>query len=103
VSKIHHNAYSIIVLDETFDGGTPAQNHVLAHIQLLPMDMRRQLFVCLLSESLQTLDQLVSFRMGVDLVLNLQDLARAKIILNRTMNEHFVLYRIYKDELNRRA
>lgn len=103
VSKIHHNAYSLVVLDESFDGGSPTQNLVLGHIQLLPMDMRRQLFVCLLSEGLQTLDQLAAFRMGVDMVLNLKDLSKTRIILNRTMKEHFVLYRIYKDELNRRA
>lgn len=103
VSKIHHNAYSLVVLDESFDGGSPTQNLVLGHIQLLPMDMRRQLFVCLLSEGLQTLDQLAAFRLGVDMVLNLKDLSKARIILTRTMKEHFVLYRIYKDELNRRA
>ncbi|NLJ29936.1 MAG: hypothetical protein GX433_18290 [Deltaproteobacteria bacterium] len=103
VSKIHHNSYTLILLDESFDGGTPDHNLVLGHLQLLPMDMRRQLFVCLLSENHPTLDQLAAFGMGVDMILNPRELEKAGIILNRSLKEHFALYRIYKEELYKRG
>lgn len=102
LGKIHHNHYDLIILEESFDAADAAENLVLHHIQLLPMHVRRQFYVCLLSETHPTLDAMRAFRMGVNLIVNVQDLEKAKIILARSMKEHKTFYSFFNSELNRK-
>ena len=99
LGKLHHNNYDLIILEENFDSQKTASNLVLHHVQLLPMHVRRQFFLCLLSETKPTLDAMLAFRMGVNLVLNLRDLEKAKIILARSMKEYRNFYGVFSAEL----
>ncbi|MFZ2444883.1 MAG: zinc-ribbon domain-containing protein [Syntrophobacteraceae bacterium] len=102
LGKLHHNSYDLIVLEENFDSAKATDNLVLHHVQLLPMHVRRQFYLCLLSEALPTLDAMMAFRMGVNLILNVADLEKAKIILARTMKEYKTFYGFFNSELNRK-
>jgi hypothetical protein len=61
------------------------------------------LFLCLLSRKLASFDQMTAFRMGVNLILNVQDLEKAKIILTRAVKEHESFYRLYIEELGKKG
>ena len=100
LGKLHHNHYDLITLEENFDSA--ASNLVLHHVQLLPMHVRRQFFLCLLSETKPTLDAMLAFRLGVNLVLNLRDIDKAKIILARSMKEYRNFYGAFTAELARK-
>jgi CheY-like chemotaxis protein len=103
LGKLNHNHYDLIVLDEAFDVKNSAGNLVLQHVQFLPMHLRRQFFLCLLSESMPTLDPMLGFKSGVNMVLNARDLDKSKIILARTMKEHRVFYNLFNMELTRKG
>jgi hypothetical protein len=100
LGKLHHNHYDLIVLEENFD--TAASNLVLHHVQLLPMHVRRRFFLCLLSETMPTLDAMIAFRLGANLILNLRDIDKAKIILARSMKEFRSFYGVFTTELARK-
>lgn len=102
LGKLHHNHYDLIVLDENFDAAKPTENLVLHHVQLLPMHGRRQFFLCLLSETKPTLDAMLAFRTGVNMVLNTQDIEKAKIIFARAMKDHKAFYSVFNQELNKK-
>ncbi len=102
LGKLHHNNYDLIILEENFDASTSADNLVLHHVQLLPMHVRRQFYLCLLSENMPTLDAMLAFRMGVNLILKTQDLEKAKIILARSIKEYKGFYGFFNAELNRK-
>lgn len=102
LGKLHHNTYDLIILEESFDTAQPRDNLVLHHVQLLPMHLRRQFFLCLLSESHPSLDAMLGFRMGVNLILNVADLDKAKIILARSLKEYKHFYGFFNAELNRK-
>jgi predicted Zn finger-like uncharacterized protein len=102
LGKLHHNNYDLMVLEEDFDSANIAENLVLHHMQLLPMHLRRQSFLCLLSETLPTLDTTLAFRLGVNLTMNLQDIEKAKLILARALKEHKNFYTFFNAELNRK-
>lgn len=102
LGKLHHNTYDLIILEETFDAAKSTDNLVLHHVQLLPMHVRRRFFLCLLSETMPTLDAMLAYRMGVNLILNVQDLEKAKIIFARSMKEYKNFYGFFNAELNRK-
>jgi predicted Zn finger-like uncharacterized protein len=103
LGKLHHNTYDLIILEENFDAPNAAENLVLHHVQLLPMHMRRQFFLCLLSETLPTLDATLAYRAGVNLILNIQELDKAKLIFARSLKEHRSFYSFFNAELNKKA
>ncbi|MFP5213180.1 MAG: hypothetical protein ACLGPL_07350, partial [Acidobacteriota bacterium] len=101
--KLRHNRYDVVVLDECYGGAKASDNLVLHHIQFLPMHVRREFFLCLLSETMTTLDAMAAFRKCVDMIVNIQDLDKFKIALSRAMKEHSVFYGIFRDELNKKG
>lgn len=103
LEKLHRNQYDMVVLDEVYGGTKPTENAVLQHFQFLPMHSRRHLFLCLLSENLPTLDRMVAFRLGVDMILNVRDLNKAKVMFVRSMKEYKHFYKVFADELEKRG
>lgn len=101
--KLDQNHYDMVLLDESFAGSDASDNPLLHHIQLLPMHVRREFFMCLLSETLPSLDRMVAFRMGVDMILNVQDLDKTKIILLREMKDHGIFYKVFVEELMKKG
>jgi predicted Zn finger-like uncharacterized protein len=103
MAKLRSNRYDLVVLDESFEAAKLEDNLVLHHIQLLPMHARRQFFLCLLSHTLPSLDQMHAFRLGVDLILNVADLDKLKIILVRALKEQKSFYKIFLGELEKKG
>jgi predicted Zn finger-like uncharacterized protein len=103
LTKLRNNRYDLVVLDELFDAGKQSDNLVLHHIQFLPMHSRRQFFLCLLSETLPSMDQFLTFRIGADLILNVSDLDKTKIILVRALREQRSFYKIFNSELEKKG
>jgi predicted Zn finger-like uncharacterized protein len=103
IKRLHKNRYDLVIVDEKVAGTKDSEHVILHHVQLMPMPMRRQFFLCLLSENLPTLDQLRAFRLGVDMILNVQDLDKAKVILARTMKDHKAFYQVFTGELERKG
>lgn len=99
LGKLHHNHYDLIVLEENFNAGQDSTNLVLHHVQLLPMHQRRQFFLCLLSPDKPSMDENLAFRTGVNLILNLQDLEKAKVILARQLKQYRNFYSLFNAEL----
>jgi hypothetical protein len=54
LSSLQANDYRVLVLEETWAGNGGEENLVLRYVQALPMQARRQLFFCLVSETVAT-------------------------------------------------
>ncbi len=99
LKKLHHNNYNLLVLEENFNADKDSENLVLRHIQVLPMHQRRQFYLCLLCQDKPTLDAKLAFRMGVNLILNYQDLDKAKVLFARAIKEYRSFYGLFTAEL----
>jgi predicted Zn finger-like uncharacterized protein len=99
LGKLHHNHYDLIVLEDNYNSEQDSTNLVLHHLQLLPMHQRRQFYLCLLSREKPTLDSKLAFRMGVNLILNVRDLEKAKVMFAREMKEYRNFYSLFNAEL----
>ncbi|MCU0574329.1 MAG: hypothetical protein MUF52_05025 [Syntrophobacteraceae bacterium] len=103
LEKLNRNQYDLVVLDEVYGGTKAGDNVVLQHFQLLPMHSRRHLFLCLLSEQLPTLERMSAFNHGVDMILHVQDMDKAKVLFVRAMKDHKHFYKVFADELEKRG
>lgn len=103
LGKLHHNNYDLIVLEENFNSGNGSDNLVLHHMQVIPMHLRRQFYLCILSPDRPTLDAKLAFRMGVNLILNVNDLEKAKVLFARAMKEHRNFYGLFNAELSKKG
>lgn len=105
VNKLINNTYDLVVSDEILQKRSEKgeedeeSEFFLEYVQSLDMYTRRQFLLCLISDKLRTLDHLSAFRFGVNLILNKQDLDKAKLIFERAIREHKGLYRAFLREL----
>ncbi|MGC9196772.1 MAG: zinc-ribbon domain-containing protein [Syntrophobacteraceae bacterium] len=99
LGKLRHNHYDIIVLDQNFQALNESENLVLHHMQILPMQLRRQFFLCLLSSEKTTLDAKLAFTMGVNLIINVKDLDKVKLLFARGLREYKNFYGLFNSEL----
>lgn len=101
ILESHH--CDLILLHEKFGLDESSGNLVLIYMQRLPMPVRRRSFLCILSEEAPTLDQMTAFRNGANLILNLQDVEKISLILDRILKDHQTFYAVLYDELAKRG
>jgi hypothetical protein len=103
LDKLQNHQCDLVILDEAFGEGTSSENPVLVYIQRLAMPLRRRVFLCLLSRNLPTLNQMVAFRIGANLIINLQDVGKIPLILDRILKDHESFYGLFCDQLGKRG
>jgi predicted Zn finger-like uncharacterized protein len=93
------HTYNLVVVNETFDAAGADSNHVLQYVVPLPMSVRGNTFIVLLSSSLKTMDNMTAFNKSVNLVVNLQNIDDMDSVLNGALTEHEEFYQVYKESL----
>jgi predicted Zn finger-like uncharacterized protein len=99
LSKLRYNHYDIVMLDEEFCGETAENNTILRYLQPMPMSTRRNIFVTLICKKHRTLDNLVAFAKSVNAVINVNDVPKVKMIIERALAEHRRFYKVFIDML----
>jgi DNA-binding NtrC family response regulator len=97
LSKLRYNQYDLVIVDEEFCGETAENNTILRYLQPMPMATRRSIFLALISRKHRTLDNLVSFAMSVNAVINVSDVPKVKMIMERAIAEHRRFYKVFLD------
>jgi len=91
--KMRYHGYNVVVFNEMFDCEDPDANGVLAYLQYLPMNQRRELFIILISHRFRTMDNMMAYNRSVNLIVNLKNLN----MFSKILQQGLVLYhRFYK-------
>jgi len=96
IDRLRYTQYDCVLIQESFAGSTLRTNAVLNYLASLPMNLRRNSFVCLIGPSFKTLDAMQSFARSVHMVVNPTDLPNLTAILKKGLAEFDSTYRIYK-------
>jgi len=99
LKQMRFHVFDLIVLNENFDTDDPEKCGVLAYLDRLTMDIRRNIFVCLLTDRFRTTDNMVAFNKSVNLVINLKNIDEIEKILKRGITDNTAFYRVYKESL----
>jgi hypothetical protein len=103
LSQLENTQYDVVVLHEKYGGSILAGSPVLKYLQRLPMGLRRASLLCLLCEETPSLDALAAFRVGANVVVNVQDIEKLQNVLSHILKQHQASYAIFDDELSKRG
>jgi DNA-binding NtrC family response regulator len=95
------HTFNVIVVNENFDTSTDGVNRLLNHLEHLPMSIRRQVFVVLISSTFATMDYMHSLNKSVNLIINKDEISEMGLILKKEMEENEYFYHVFK-EFNRK-
>jgi hypothetical protein len=99
LERLRKNAYEVVVVDEAFEGAGAPDGPVLHQLQWMPMQARRYMFVALLGPEVKTFDAMLAFATSVNLVVNYNDIAQIKPILERALADNDQFYRVLRQVL----
>lgn len=94
-AKVRYNQYDVIITSERFAEGGLENNPVLKYLEHLPMSVRRNISLVLISHY-GTFDALMAFSLSVDTVINENDLGNIREILHKSRSQHEQFYRVFK-------
>ena len=97
ISRFSQIQYQIVLLEELFNASAAAENRTLAHLQSLPMNLRRHAVVILLGESFQTLQPMQAFRQSVQAVVGAGDLPSLSQIIQKSVADNDLFLRLYRE------
>jgi predicted Zn finger-like uncharacterized protein len=99
LKQMRFHVFDLVVLNESFDTDDPDKSDVLAYLDRLSMDIRRNIFVCLLTDRFRTTDNMAAFNKSVNLVINLKNIDEIEKVLKRGVADNVSFYRVYKEAL----
>jgi CheY-like chemotaxis protein len=97
--KLRNNDYNAFIMDDTFQGEKSEKEILIQYIQQMPIHLRRNCFVCIVSEELRSLDTMAAFAHCANLIVNVRDLGRVEMILQRAIKEYKGFYRVFWHEM----
>jgi hypothetical protein len=89
--------FNVIVVNENFDIGKDGVNKVLKYLEGLPMSIRRQIFVVLISSIFATMDYMNTLNKSSNLIINKDEISEIGMILSKEMEENEYFYHVFKD------
>ncbi len=93
--------FDVVVLNERFGTRDPDMNHVLKHLEQLPMVVRRNMFIALITTRFSSMDNMMAFNKSVNMLINMKDLNEAEKLLKRSVKDNDAFYRVYKESLQK--
>ena len=99
IDRLRKVPYQIVVVDETYNGGTALDNAVLQALNSMSMSVRRYMFVALLAADVKTLDNSSAFARSVNAVVNTNDLGQFTPLLRRAVADNDAFYRVFREVL----
>jgi predicted Zn finger-like uncharacterized protein len=95
--RFHH--FDLIIISDGFDGQQLEQSPILNYLNRMGMTVRRRIFVALLGDKFKTKDDMMTFAMSANVVINNKDMDRMGAILKKAITENEKFYKVYTDLL----
>jgi len=99
LKKMRYHNYDLVVINEYFDTQDPDANPLLIYLERMSMEMRRNIFVTLLTSRFRTMDHMSAFQKSVNLILNVRNVDDFDKIIQRGIADFGLFYKIYKESL----
>ena len=99
LKKMRYYVYDLIVINETFNSDSPDSNMVMLYLERLPMSIRRNTFVIMISTKFHTMDRMLAFRYSVHIILNSKNIDDFGKIVSRGLTDNELFYQIFNESL----
>jgi predicted Zn finger-like uncharacterized protein len=99
LKKMRYHTYDLIIVNEYFDTQDPDANPLLIYLERQFMDVRRNMFVTLLTSRFRTMDHMMAFSKSVNLILNIRNIDDFDKIIQRSLADYGLFYKVFKETL----
>ena len=99
LKKMRYHVYDLIVINETFNFDSLDSNMVMLFLERLPMSIRRNTFVIMISTKLHTMDRMLAFRYSVHIILNSKNIDDFGKIVSRGLTDNELFYQVFNESL----
>lgn len=99
LKKMRYHSYDLIIINEYFDTQDPDANPLLIYLERQFMDVRRNMFVTLLTSRFRTMDHMMAFSKSVNLILNIRNIDDFDKIIQRALADYGLFYKVFKESL----
>jgi len=101
LKQMRFHDFTLIVINEMFGTRDPDMNHILRHVEQLPMVTRREMFIALITNRFRTMDRMVAFNKSINLVINIKDIGDIGRIIQRSVKDNDNFYRVFKEAVKK--
>ena len=99
LGKIRFHNFDLIILSDNFDGQDFEQSPILNHLNHISMSQRRRMFLALIGDQFKTMDNMMTFAMSANGVVNSKDVAQLEKILKRAISDNDKFYKVFMETL----
>ena len=96
-SQFAQASYEVMVIEDTFGGGSLEDNKTLESIQLMQMNLRRHCTFVLIGSAFETLSPMQGFRQSVHAVVNPAELDNIKPLMQKIIGDNEAFLRTFFD------
>ena len=99
LKRMRYHNYDLFVVNETFDTDSPESNGILLYLERLNMNVRRNMFIALVSDRFRTMDNMMALNKSANLIINIKNIEDIGKILSRGITDNEFFYRVFKGTL----
>jgi predicted Zn finger-like uncharacterized protein len=99
LKKMRYHTYDLIIVNEYFDTQDPDANPLLIYLERQFMDVRRNMFIILLTSRFRTMDHMMAFSKSVNLILNIRNIDDFDKIIQRALADYGLFYKVFKESI----
>jgi predicted Zn finger-like uncharacterized protein len=99
IGKLRFHHFDLIILADGFDNQPLDHSVIVNYLNRLSMSVRRRIFLALISDNFKTMDNMMSFAMSANVVINSKDIEKLHLILKKAVSENERFYKIFLDTL----
>ena len=91
--------FSLVVIQENYQGSSLRGNHLLQALRPLAGSSRRSLVLVVISPEMGTMDEMITFALSLDLIVNSADIKTIDRLVASTIGRNRKFYSIFKESL----
>lgn len=95
--RFHH--FDLVILFDGFDGQGLENSPILNYFNHISISDRRRIFLTLIGQGFKTMDNMMTFALSANAVLNTKDLDKLSAILKRAILDNEKFYKVFMDTL----
>jgi hypothetical protein len=103
ITRFGQVQYQVTIIEDTFGGGTPAENEALRRFQWMPMAARRHTTAFLISHTAKSLHAMEAYQQSVHAVVNPTEFSNLPQIIQKVVAENDIFLSIFRDAQRNRA
>jgi len=97
LKSMRFHIYDVIVVNESYEGTNADDNIILRYLNSLSMNVRRNIFVALISSRFRTMDNMAAFNRSVNMIVNQKNIDELDTVLKKGVAEYRFFYEVFTE------